>query len=446
MIDRLDSRCARPRCRGLAVCAVLVFSQASNAQDESVALGPAATDPDWHIPVRANPVMVEPQHKAHAALRTAFNRYGAVAEQGGWDTIGAGPDLRIGQRDARVRIIRARLRATGDFTAQVEADPLFFDTGMHEAVRRFQRRHRLLADGVVGDRTREAMNVPVEDRLVQIAVALERWNWMPEPLADDHVWINVPESKLTFVVDGEEVLSMPVVVGHPHRPTPSFKSRLRQLVFNPPWYVPHTIAVEDLLPRQRRDPDFLLRSGIRVYRDWGDDATRVPVEMIDWSQVDAGDFPYQLVQEPGPANSLGRVKLVMDNPFDIFLHDSPAWRLFYLSARTLSSGCVRLQDAPALVHALMSRDQGWTAADLAERLVPGPTDFVDLLEPVDVYVVYFTSWVDDDQQLYFARDVYQRDKMIARELARAQLTELLQHVERGASGDLLALGEEPPGS
>ena len=165
------------------------------------------------------------------------------------------------------------------------------------------------------------------------------------------------------------------------------------------------------------------RNGIRVYHGAARDPQPIPTDQVAWGELAADRFPYVLVQDPGPSNSLGRVKLVMDNPFDIYLHDSPAWRLFYLSARTLSSGCVRLADAPALVQEIMRRDQGWTERDVSTRLAPGPTSYVDLDRPVPVYIVYFTTWVDDDEQLVFARDVYRRDEQLAELLQAAMFSE-----------------------
>jgi len=405
-----NNRRLGPGCRGILVMAMWGLTNVALAGVLPARIDPAEADPDWHIDADAG----APAHPAYTKLLDAFTRYRAVLDDGGWGEIAEGADLRIGQRDPRVATIRSRLRLTGDFTAHVEADPHFFDTGMDDAVRKFQRRHRLRADGIVGEQTRLAMNVPVQQRVVQIAVALERWAWLPRHLGDEYIWVNVPESRLVYTVDEQERLSMPVIVGHPDRPTPSFKSELRQLVFNPTWTVPLTIAVEDLLPRQINDPGFLDRNGIRVYHGAARDPQQIPAGDVAWAELAADRFPYVLVQDPGPSNSLGRVKFVMDNPFDVYLHDSPAWRLFYLSARTLSSGCVRLADAPALVQELMQRDRELAQRDVKTLLGPGRTLYVDLERPVPVYIVYFTTWVDADDQLYFARDVYRRDETLTR--------------------------------
>ncbi|MBT8443935.1 MAG: peptidoglycan-binding protein, partial [Gammaproteobacteria bacterium] len=239
---------------------------------------PELADPDWHIPSRrggpddeskpldeaiaASPF---PPHPAYARLRTAMTAYLAIQSAGGWPILPDGPALSVGMRDEAVEIARNRLRITGDFDADVEADAWFFGAGLDAAVRAFQARQGLKVDGVVGGDTREAMNVPVEARIEQLAIALERWRWVPRELGTDYAWVNVAELRLRVVGDGEPRLTSRVIVGHSSRPTPSLQGEIRQLVFNPSWSLPTTIATEDLLPKIQRDPEFLARGGYRVY-------------------------------------------------------------------------------------------------------------------------------------------------------------------------------------
>ncbi|MGI9341333.1 MAG: peptidoglycan-binding protein, partial [Gammaproteobacteria bacterium] len=273
-------------------------------------------DPEWHIPrreysgdasVAAEAARYAPEHSEYHRLRQAMGRYLEIRRQGGWLALPDGPVLYVGVRDARVEIARGRLRQTGDFVGDTEADAWLFGSRLFAAVRRFQSRHNLVVDGVIGAETRAAMNVPVAARIEQLAVAMERWRWLPRDLGDEYVWINAAELVLHVVSHGDRVLSSRAIVGHSTRPTPSLQSEIRQLVFNPTWSVPPTIASEDLLPKLKRDPEFIRHNDFRVYNFRGDE---VDADSIDWSTVSAERFPYRFVQQPGPSNSLGLMKVV----------------------------------------------------------------------------------------------------------------------------------------
>jgi murein L,D-transpeptidase YcbB/YkuD len=292
------------------------------------------------------------------------------------------------------------------------ADPWFFDTAMAEAVRRFQRRHELPPDGVWGERTREAANVPVGERIGQIAVTMERWRWLPRDLGPRYAWVNVGSASLTVIENDQSVLSMRVVVGHKDRPTPSLVSAIDQVVFNPTWTVPRTIAVEDLLPQQQHDRGFLPRHRVRVFTGAPPAVQEIDPAGVPWERLGPDRFPYRLVQDAGPGNSLGRIKIAMDNPFDIYLHDTPAKRMFDLSARTLSSGCVRLEDAAGLATLLLSGDRAWTAAETAARTSATETQTINLKRRLPIYIVYLTAWSDAAGEIHYGHDIYGRDARV----------------------------------
>jgi murein L,D-transpeptidase YcbB/YkuD len=205
---------------------------------------------------------------------------------------------------------------------------------------------------------------------------------------------------------------MRVVVGHRDRPTPSLSGEISRVVFNPTWSVPATIAVEDLLPRQREDPQFLPRHRIRVFTGNGPAVREVAATSMTWNGLDPLRFPYRLVQDAGAANSLGRIKIAFENPFDIYLHDTPAKGMFDLSTRTLSSGCVRLEDAAALATLLMANDRPWNESDTAARVQVGETRTLNLERTLPIYLVYMTVWSDGDGELRFGRDIYDRDAVV----------------------------------
>jgi murein L,D-transpeptidase YcbB/YkuD len=374
---------------------------------------PASADPDWHIPW--DPARSAGAQPEALRLDAAIARYRELVAAGGWEALGPTPGLAPGSRDPAVAALRRRLRASGDFTAEIGADPWFFDAGLVVAIRRFQARHGLAETGVIDAGTLAEMNVPASERLAQLEATRARWEWLPADRGAAHVIANVPAATLAVVDGGRTLLSMRTVVGHPERPTPSFVSTVQAVVFHPEWSVPRRIAVEDLLPQQQQDAGFLDRLGIRVLDGRG---RRVAAARVDWRSLSADRFPYRLVQAAGPANSLGRVKLALDNPFDIYLHDSPSRPLFGLSYRTLGSGCIRLEDAGALVTWLLAGDRAWTGADTAARLAGSRTETLRLDRRIPVWILYLTSSVDADGTVHFRRDVYGWDARLAASLPR----------------------------
>lgn len=378
---------------------------------------PLATsaDPDWHIPPAAADAPA-PASSDYLALTAALEHYRAIETAGGWALVPPGEPLALGARDPRVVALRARLRASGDYDSEMGADPWFFDSAMDRALRRVQRRHLLAEDGILGERTLEAVNVPVQELIGRIEATLARWRWLPRDLGPRHVWVNLARAQLEVVENGASVLTMRVVVGHRDRPTPSLGGGIARVVFNPTWSVPMTIAVEDLLPRQQQDTGFLARNRIAVLSGAG---APVDASRVDWMRLGAGRFPYRLVQAAGDGNSLGRIKIAFDNPYDIYLHDTPAKGMFGLPVRALSSGCVRLEDAPALATWLLAQDREWSEADTTSRMQDRATHPVALARTVPIWLVYLTVWTEDGEPR-FGRDLYGRDERLIALMQGAQ--------------------------
>ncbi|MCK6370151.1 MAG: L,D-transpeptidase family protein [Gammaproteobacteria bacterium] len=384
-------------------------------------LEPARADPHWHIPYSpadaGGPALPE-----EARLLAALRAHLEIAAAGGWPSVPESATLRAGVRDPAVAALRRRLRASDDYTGEMGADPWFFDGALDEALRGFQARHGLQPDGVFGAATRAAANISIAERITQLGVTLERWRWLPRDRGERYVWVNVGSSTLEIREGDRVVQSMRVIVGHPDRPTPALSGTLSQVVFNPTWTVPRIIAVEDLLPRQVEDPSFLARRGFEVLAGSGDREQAVDPSTVDWGKLGAGYFPYRLRQAPGPGNSLGRIKIGWDNPYDIYLHDTPARGLFGLGRRTLSSGCVRLEDAQALAAFLLQIDRGWSAEETARRVEDSATRVINLGRQVPVFIVYLTAWASADGRTHFRPDVYGRDATVLAALRRLPAT------------------------
>jgi murein L,D-transpeptidase YcbB/YkuD len=368
----------------------------------------AAPDSDWHIRPDDAELARPVSHPDYQRLAAAHERYRQLVADGGWPVLPAGLALQPGQRDPAVRTLRELLRATGDFRSEVGADPWFFDAALRDALKAFQSRHGLPLTGWLDPATLSAAAVPAGQRLAQLELALERWRWLPRELGDRYLWVNLPAAQLKFVDNGETVMEMPAIIGHPRRPTPTLRSEVSAVVFRPDWTVPRSLAVEDLLPVQQRDPEFLTRQRIRVLHQTFRGPREVTPAQVPWERLGVNYFPYVLVQEPGPDNSLGLVKFQMDNPFDIYLHDTPARGFFRLNSRTLSAGCVRLADPLGLADAILARDRGgWPAGEAARRSASSAQ--VRLQQPLPVYLVYLTAWVDEAGALQFRPDVYGRE-------------------------------------
>ncbi len=349
-----------------------------------------------------------PRHDGYRRLRDALARYRAVAAEGGWPAIPDGPVLRRGDRSPRVTALRQRLRE--DDTRISRGDDVF-DEDVEAALKSFQRRHGLEPDGTVGPATRTALNVPIERRIAQMELNLERSRWLPQDLGRRHILVNIAAFELQ-VVNGRDVeLAMRVVVGHPDNRTPLLTDTIQYLVLNPYWHVPRDIAAGELLPKVRENASYLAQQRLRVFTDSGPDAREVDPATVDWSAVTSSDFPFVLRQDPGAFNSLGRVKFMFPNPFSVYLHDTPARGLFNQAERDLSHGCIRVEQPVELAEYLLRQTGRWNRAALVRAL--DDTAAVDLEvqlpEPMPVHLYYWTAWADEDGTVQFRRDIYGDD-------------------------------------
>jgi murein L,D-transpeptidase YcbB/YkuD len=379
-----------------------------NPADPVAALEAALRAPDLAAALRR----LAPPHESYRRLRAALARYRGLADHGGWPSVPAGPKLELGDRDPRVRVLWARLRASNDVHLVDEQSGDLFNAILEDAVLRFQARHGLDIDGIVGRRTLAALNVSIEARIRQIQVNMERWRWLPRRLGARYALINAAGFTLRVVEDGIPRMEMAVVVGRPHRRTPIFNSAIGHMILNPDWTVPRRIARRDLLPKIRRDPDYLARQGFQVWSDWSQGARLLDPARIDWQAIDGRRFRYKLRQLPGPGNALGRVKFMLPNSFNVYLHDTPNRELFRKTARPFSSGCVRLSRPIDFAEYLMAAAPDWDRARIEAEVASGKTRRVNLPVSLPVYFTYFTAWVGEAGDVQFRNDIYERDKAL----------------------------------
>lgn len=337
-------------------------------------------------------------------LKEAQIKYMAIEESGGWPSIDDGPLLTLGVRDDRVPTLRQRLIATSDLSATVSTSQLF-DQQVQQAVKHFQRRHNLPADGVVGQRTLRALNVPVHRRLASIRLSRARAQSLPNGSRADYVWVNIAGAQTHLVRNQNTVWSGRSVVGKPKTKTPELHSEINTLVLNPFWLVPDSITQGSLLPRAAKDPDFLAS---RRYQAFDEQGRQLDLRDTNWSAVTSSGPKIRLMQAPGPRNALGKVKFLFPNEHAVFLHDTPSKKGFKRQQRALSNGCVRVEGALSLAT-LILEPQGWNRQRVYAELSDGKPLKVHLEKPLPVLTLYLTATPAKDGQVHFHHDNYRMD-------------------------------------
>lgn len=331
-----------------------------------------------------------PDIPQYEALRTAYARYGRLQAEGGWAPLAAEGELKRGARGPEVVALRQRLAVEDPDLVKAEA-PEAFDPALEEAVRRAQLRYGQHVTGVADGDLREALNVPVETRLAQIRANLERLRWLPRDRPPKRIEVNSAAGQVDVFRDGQPVLSMLAAAGKPGDETPMLASQVEQVVLNPTWNVPDGIAQDEILPKGEA---YLQRMGF---------VRNAPGEGV------------MLTQQPGPQNALGQVKFLFDNPYAVYLHDTPARAAFSREQRSVSHGCVRLAQATDLARMLLEGEPGWSPERMAEVLAGDETRAVTLSEPVPVFIGYFTAY-PTNIGMAFRPDVYGWDAEVLRRL------------------------------
>ncbi|SDX82779.1 Murein L,D-transpeptidase YcbB/YkuD [Albimonas donghaensis] len=367
----------------------------------------AAAAPDLAVWLDA----VAPRDPDYDALKAVYARLKREAAGGGWRAdLAEGGTLRKGDVGPRVAQVRARLSELGEH-APATARPELFDDGLEAALKSFQRRHGLNPDGLAGRRTFSALGADVGQRLHQVAVNLERLRWGPRVYAPRHIIVNQADYRVRLYDNGQVLRDARVVIGQRRHRTPEFIDQMTHLVVNPTWHVPRSITMNEILPALKEDPTYLARNNMRVVSTDGG-PTPVDTASHDWTQYAGGFFPYRVKQGPGNSNSLGRVKFMFPNQFNIYLHDTPSKRLFSRDGRAFSHGCVRVQDPFELAYLLLAPQLDDPKGTFDAWLARGSERYVNLDEPVQVHLTYRTAWVDENGVEQFREDVYGRDEAV----------------------------------
>ncbi|WP_346797208.1 L,D-transpeptidase family protein [Halomonas sp. Bachu 37] len=368
--------------------------------------------------------LARPDHAYYRQLRDGLNRYRQLASQGSLPLLPQRDEaLRPGDTHDDVTLLRRRLESVGAFEMmaadgsaypqvqlQFTGEPRNYDSELERAVKEFQRRHLLQADGVVGEKTRAALNTSLSSRVEQLRVNLERARWIrPDRDNAPHVWVDIAGYRLRYVRPGGEEWNGRVVVGKPRRETPVIHSAITHLTLNPTWTIPPTILREDVLPQVRRDIGYLARENLQVLSSSGE---VLDPESINWESPGG----IMLRQRAGAHNPLGELVVRFPNDQIIYLHDTPAQGLFRRDQRALSSGCVRVEGVKEFAQLLLE-DSGSTRR-LEAMLGRGTNRQVDLPREIPVALYYMTAWPDDLGEMEFRPDIYRRDDAVLSALRR----------------------------
>ncbi len=327
--------------------------------------------------------------------------------------LGFGRILRPEERHARMNDLRMRLDV-----APLSADERLYDDRLTAAVIKFQRDAGLHGDGIIGSQTLKALNRTKVDQMMQVIANMERLRWVDEARPDKFVVVNIPSATLWAIDNGKVEFEMPVIVGRPGRATESFITGIKGVRFNPTWTVPPTIKYVDMLPKLKNNPEYFADKGIEIFTGYGKGAQTLDPESVDWDDMSRQELrSLRMVQSPGAHNALGRVRVLMPNRFNIYLHDTNSPELFNKPARAVSSGCVRLKDPLKMASFIMRDEQGWNDPKMTRILDAGKTSDHHVSEAIPVYILYYTNWVDQQGRIVYGTDIYNQDQALIKKLA-----------------------------
>ena len=338
-----------------------------------------------------------------AFVERAIFDYQDLIARGGWPMVPATKKLRMGVSDPDVRLLRQRLIASGDMDRSAGLSNEF-DSYVDGAVKKFQARHGLPPDGVLGNYSYQALNVSADVRLGQLETNLVRLRSMSGFLGDRYVMVNIPAAQIEAVENGSVVLRHTAIVGKIDRQTPILNSKIHEIILNPYWTSPRSIIEKDIVPLMRKDPTYLSRNNIRLFDGQGNE---VAPETIDWNAEKAPALMFR--QDPGKGNAMSSTKINFHNPHAVYMHDTPQQGVFNKLLRFESSGCVRVQNVRDLNTWLLRDTPGWDRQTMEATIASRENTEILLTTPVPVYFTYFTAWASQDGVVQFRDDVYQRD-------------------------------------
>lgn len=362
---------------------------------------------------------LRPPSKFYTAMMDGLQFYEALADSGGWNVVSISErKLEPDSSYADIPAIRSRMLIEGDLLLEdtplandSTADLNMYDAGLQRAVERFQLRHGLNPDGVIGRGTMQAMNISVNEKIKLLKANMERARWIHHDLDSNYVLVNIAGFDLRLVLRDSICWTSKVMTGKVATATPVFQDEMLYVEFNPYWTVPFSISNEEILPILKKDPSYLRRNNMELLTMSGNEVNESKLDFRTYDEK----LPYIIRQGPGAGNSLGRVKFLFPNRFSIYLHDTPSRSLFARESRAFSHGCIRVQD-PLKMAELILQDMDYTRQDI-DSIIDSKENFrIDLKRPLPVVITYSTAFADADL-VYFFDDVYKRDRPLMKALS-----------------------------
>lgn len=372
---------------------------------------------------------ITPKRFGYAELIAALEKLTEMKEDGGWEKLPKFKKVALGSRGNVVLKLRKRLMASGDYlpcdsnnslkhsdsnksvTSNIEKDALF-DECLNVAVKKFQKRHGLVVDGIVGKGTQKVLNMSVDEKIKKVRLNIDRIKWLPRDEQEQYVVVNIPEFMLHYIEKGEEKKKLRVIVGDRRHHTPIFSNNISFIVLNPYWKVPKGIIEREIIPKMVKNPNYLRKQGLQIHTSWNENSPVIPPSSLYWEDYLDGNisFPYRIMQAPGARNALGKIKFKFPNRFAVYLHDTPSKRLFKRTVRAFSHGCIRLHEPKQLLETIATFNPTIDLQKAQKTLKGKHKKQINIKEKLRIYIIYLTAGVNAEGALEFRNDIYKYDK------------------------------------
>ncbi|MCH9739782.1 MAG: L,D-transpeptidase family protein [Epsilonproteobacteria bacterium] len=375
---------------------------------------------------------ITPKHFGYNGLLEALKKLKVLEEKGAWSQLPEFKRLALGDQGDNVLKLRERLEQSGDlkncaengeklFESDKESDESLtfqprasFDECLDTAVKKFQKRHGLEEDGIVGAGTRRAMNETIQSKIQKVLLNIDRIKWLPRELKERYLIVNIPEYMLHYVEDETTKDNIAVIVGDTKHPTPIFNENISYIVLNPYWKVPEGIVKREIVPAMVRDPNYLKKQGLEIHTTWSERSPKVSPYNLYWEDYYHGyeKFPYRIMQPPGKKNALGKIKFKFPNRFDVYLHDTPTKHLFKRTKRAFSHGCIRISQPHELFETISTFNDNIDLKKSKKVLKGKRQTQINISNKLPIHIVYLTAGFNAKTgDIEFRNDIYKYDKM-----------------------------------
>ncbi len=375
---------------------------------------------------------IVPKKFGYRGLIQGLKKLEELKKNGGWNSLPKFKKLELGDSGDIVKQLRTRLTQSGDYhvcenntslvlnetldtnssdAPHIDAEAMF-DECLNIAVKKFQKRHGLEVDGIVGQGTQKALNITVDEKIRKVLLNIDRIKWLPRDEEKRYIVVNLPEFMLHYIDDNTVKQELRVIVGQKGHPTPIFSHHITYIVLNPYWKVPEGIVRREVIPHMVRNPNYLRKQGLEAHRTWDENSRIMDTSFLYWEDYLYGrqKFPYRLMQPPGPKNALGKIKFKFPNRFSVYLHDTPTRHLFKKSFRAYSHGCVRLSQPEKLLDTIAGFNKNINLKRAKKILKGKRKTQLNMSEKLRIHLVYLTAGMNSDGELEFRDDLYGYDK------------------------------------